>query len=164
YVEKQMQKDRIERGENPLLSPPTNPPPEIEINYVLVVTVVALLAAVVIFFLFRTNTKKQVRRSAVMVEREKILPTGGVKHRRRRDQRELIRDCYRKFMWMADGAAHRIKPQDTTKEIGERYLKGRKDAEAAVEELTRIYRETRYRGGQCDVKRMKILLDYLKKM
>ena len=135
-----------------------------EINYVLVGVVVAVLAAVVIFFLLRSGTKKLVRQSAAVIKREALRPEGAVKRRARRDSGELIRGYYRKFMWVTDGAANRIKPQDTTQKIGERYLKGRKGAESAVEEFTEIYRKQRYRGGEYDAKRMKILLDYLKKM
>jgi hypothetical protein len=162
YVEKQVQKKPAGPEAERLPVPPETPP--MEINYVLVGVVVAVLAAVVIFFLLRSGTKKLVRQSAAVIEREALRPEGKVKRRARRDSGELIRGYYRKFMWVTDGAANRIKPQDTTQKIGERYLKGRKGAESAVEEFTEIYRKQRYRGGEYDAKRMKILLDYLKKM
>lgn len=197
FVEKNME------AQEPLLEPswarPTEPVPHRELDYVLIVVLVALLAAVLIFVVLRTGMKKRVLKNVILDEREKLpgeAASAGRKRHRDTPQ-ENIRKSYQKFMQLTDGMSHKLKVQDTTEEIREKYLRGKQDEKAAAfaQELTGIYRTVRYRGGgekpetengvsQADpdgalnvrraaaaegalrqeAKRMKILLDYLRKV
>lgn len=184
HMEKLMGKQPPEPTPEP--APLPEPVQRGEINYMLLSVLVVILAAFVIFVVLRNNAKKQVRQAAVIDEREK-LPVeagGGKKRRRKGSPQETVREHYRKFMRMADGSAHKLKAQDTTKEIREKYVQGKEEEKAAeyAGELTEIYRAVRYGdraggNGAADpgfdmqsadmrqqAKRMKILLDYLKKV
>ncbi len=149
FVEKNM------AAQEPLLEPswsiPPEPIPHREINYVLIVVLVALVAAVLIFAVLRTSMKKRVQKNVILDEREK-LPEGAKhakKSRHRDTPQENIRKSYRKFMQLADGMSHKLKVQDTTEEIREKYVRGKEDGKAAAfaGELTGIYRMARYRGA-----------------
>lgn len=172
YVEKLM--ERQEPIEQMKVSPD---PPLIdrgEVNYTVVALLIAAAVAVVLFFVFRNSTKKRVRGNAIFDERETLPEEKKAKKRKKRrtaDPEEAVRMYYRKFMQKAAGQTHKVKRQDTTEEIREKYEQGREaDMERiapATAELTEIYRVARYRGKEttkASAGRMKILLDYLKKV
>ncbi len=185
YVEKTIEKRPVPPAPGRVSEP--KPITHGEINYMLIVVLLVVLAAVVIFLVLRNNTKKQVRQIAVLDEREK-LPAEEADHKKRRGRdmpQELIREYYRKFMRITDVSAHKLKAQDTTQEIRGKYTQDREEKKAReyAQALTEIYRVARYREDadgqeghgfsdfavqkadmQRGAKRMKILLDYLKKV
>lgn len=171
-------RERLQYEPEPILTGHTgNPLKRMEINYMFLAVLVVAVAAIVLFLVLRSNKKKSVPKMLVLDERE-VLPdpmgTPG-KSGRKASPQETIRKHYQKFMQAVDGKSKKLAAQDTTKEIREKYLEGKKDGRAAAvsEELTEIYRLSRYHEKQGVVdgmdlkrqaKRMKILLDYLRKM
>lgn len=170
--------ERVAEAQKPVEPSVLPPKPQLiergEINYTFAALLLAAAAALILFFALRGGAKRKAGAGAVLDEREALPEEKNAKKRRERraaKPEETVRACYRSFMQRAAGDTNKVKKQDTTEEIREKYEQGREaDMEKirpAAAELTEIYRSVRYCGKETTkaaAGRMKILLDYLRKV
>ena len=132
-------------------------------DYTMLLATIGIVAAVIGFAILLGRKGKQRVAPVVDDEREELLEVDppATKLKKRSLQPEMVvRFHYRVFMRKVDTKTKNVLRSDTTAEIAEKY--GAPEAKAAaVEELTEIYRKTRYGKGlvtRRDANRAKMLM------
>lgn len=133
-------------------------------DYTLLLAAIGIIVAIVGFGILMGHKGKQRVAPVVEDEREELLEVEppATKLKKRSLQPEIVvRFYYRSFMRKVDTKTRNVLRSDTTAEIAEKYEAPSKDKAEAVEELTGIYRKTRYSRTlvtRQDASRMKTLM------
>lgn len=122
------------------------PPPETTDMTSTWITLGVILGIIVLLILLG-NQGHKIKVAALDVEREKIEgdapQTVKIKKRSLRPE-VVVRYYYREFMKKAESRTIELAESDTTEEIKEKYKKKANAKPEKAEEITRIYRKTRY--------------------